>query len=795
MMNALYTPRISRLLLGIFLAALFWTGSGAELELKETFCSCGYYWTPEKGDPGPTVLHVEFRKSGDPRWQRGIDAFRSPDDGMYRGSVVDLAENTPYELRLLTPDGQSVASGAFRTWSGTVPVARTVDIADRSRNGTIRISDRGKPDGWIRFTAPRGGILNGDRSQNNSAIEIDGAEYVILDGLTVRGGPVNGIEVKNSRFVRILNCDIGNWGRPGEFAALPRLYFDAKGKLINSDAGIALADNVGVVVERCFIHDPRSPSTSWTYGHPVGPDAMLVNKLAQTVIRYNDLIGTDERRWNDVIESGGNFTADGGFNRDADIYGNFLAFPNDDGIELDGGQMNVRLFDNKFEGGFCGISVTTSVRGPSYLFRNLIVNLGDSDGNASLAFKDLDQRNQCGTVYYFQNTVFSDGNGFVTTPPRRFGRNNVLFCGNLPCNAPVAPGKIDFDHDVLWSFKSGKQGETCRGNASIVATPRFVDAQRGLWALRNDSPGAAAGAEIPDFSRPGKNGEITPGAFAAGSRQAGPARPLRIQPDRGQILFPPNAKAETVKVTVDPTYRGSLRIRKNDSFNWFEVTPKQIAVEPGDQVTFTVVPVTANMRNPGLYSGAFLISEDNGLSTPVSVYMRKQGTVSDISYPSNALVIDAARPASGKALIKKVPGALRGQAVSLSPKECEPLTWTFELPADGNHYILLHCYAPEEKFAHNELYFSLDGSEPKSLRLNLCADTWAWAGIPNPPGKGKAMWVKSTMGLFELKAGKHRIEIKPKEQLYLDRILITPDFQLMHGNVNNQQNNSPVWRQ
>ena len=431
MLKAWYTPRIDRLLAGIVLAALSWTGSGAGLELKETFCSCGYYWTPEKGDPAPAVLSVEFRKSGDPDWRRGVDAFRSPDDGMYRGSVVDLAENTPYELRLRTPEGRNVANGTFRTWSSTVPIARTVNIADRSNNGTIRISDRGKPDGWIRFTAPRGGILNGDRSQSDSAIEIDGAEYVILDGLTVRGGPVNGIEVKNSRFIRILNCDIGGWGRPGEFAALPRLYFDAKGALINSDAGIALSDSIGVVVERCFIHDPRSPSTSWTYGHPVGPDAMLVNKLAQTVIRYNDLVGTDERRWNDVIESGGNFTADGGFNRDADICGNFLAFPNDDGIELDGGQMNVRLFDNKFEGGFCGISVTTCVRGPSYLFRNLIVNLGDSDGNASLAFKDLDQRNQCGMVYYFQNTVFSDGNGFVTTPPRRFGRNNVLFCGNL----------------------------------------------------------------------------------------------------------------------------------------------------------------------------------------------------------------------------------------------------------------------------------------------------------------------------------------------------------------------------
>lgn len=781
------------LLTMIILAVSAEKGNCSELELKETFHSCGYYWIPDKGEALPETLKVEFRKSGDSDWRKGLDACFFRDDGTYRGSVVDLTENTSYELRLRTPEGKNVAAGTFRTWSSVVPVARTIDISERIHNGTVCISDQGTPDGWIRFTAPPGTVLDGDKSRNKSAIRIDGAEYVILDGLTIRGGPVNGIEVRNSRFVRILNCDIGGWGRPGKMAHFPRLYFDKKGNLINSDAGIVLADSNGVVVERCFIHDPRSPSTSWTYGHPVGPDAMFVNRLSQTVICYNDMIGTDERRWNDVIESGGNFSADGGFQRDADIYGNFFAFPEDDGIELDGGQMNIRMFDNKFEGGHCGISVTTCVRGPSYLFRNLIVNLGDSDGNTNVIFKDLYQRNHCGMVYYFHNTVVSDGNGFAgNTPPRRFGRNNVLYCGNVPCHAKVAPGGIDFDYDLLWSFKSGNQKTDCRGKNSLVAKPHFVDAWKGLWALRHDSPGVT-GVEVSNFSRLAQNGEVAKGALPAGSRLAGPIRPLRIYPDRGQILFSSPFKTETVSVVVDKSYRGILKIRKNDSFDWFDVTPRQVTVKPGEQITFTINPVFSKIPRPGLYSGAFLISEENGLSAPVSVYLRKAGKEVDMTYPQNALLLDAARPTSGIPVIRKVSDALQGRAVSLCPESGGPLSWTFEISQAGEYHILLHCFAPEVRYSHNELFFSLDGAKPKELRLNLCADTWAWAGIPNPVKKGKALWVRSTMGRFHLTAGKHRIEIIPKEQLYLDRILITPDFQLMRGNINNQQKYSPVW--
>ena len=56
------------------------------------------------------------------------------------------------------------------------------------------------------------------------------------------------------------------------------------------------------------------------------------------------MLPCESYRWNDAIEGGGNFHVDGGFNRDADIYGNLMCFANDDAVEIDGGQTNVRVF-------------------------------------------------------------------------------------------------------------------------------------------------------------------------------------------------------------------------------------------------------------------------------------------------------------------------------------------------------------------------------------------------------------------------------------------------------------------
>ena len=96
------------------------------------------------------------------------------------------------------------------------------------------------------------------------------------------------------------------------------------------------------------------------------------------VIRWNDLTGSDEHRFNDVIEACYNKANFGGTGFDADIYGNMLYCSEDDSMEVDSSGRNVRVFDNRFEQYHNGISVAPIVMGPVYLFRNLVVNAGDS---------------------------------------------------------------------------------------------------------------------------------------------------------------------------------------------------------------------------------------------------------------------------------------------------------------------------------------------------------------------------------------------------------------------------------
>jgi hypothetical protein len=107
---------------------------------------------------------------------------------------------------------------------------------------------------------------------------------------------------------------------------------------------------------------------------------------ANTTIRYNDFIGGDVHRWNDVIECQGNGNPVGGLYRNAEVYGNTLALANDDGIELEGGEINTRFFGNRIENTLCGVSSGCCTRDPSYIFNNLVWRSGDVNSLSILAF-------------------------------------------------------------------------------------------------------------------------------------------------------------------------------------------------------------------------------------------------------------------------------------------------------------------------------------------------------------------------------------------------------------------------
>lgn len=112
------------------------------------------------------------------------------------------------------------------------------------------------------------------------------------------------------------------------------------------------------MIERCYVHEPVGYTNPWngvielgefkgrkyTFTHPQGPNAVYVMQAGGgLVLRYNDFIGSQTHRYNDPVEGWENRSEIGGLAKDADVYGNVMAFGQDDAIELDGGQCNIRI--------------------------------------------------------------------------------------------------------------------------------------------------------------------------------------------------------------------------------------------------------------------------------------------------------------------------------------------------------------------------------------------------------------------------------------------------------------------
>ena len=391
--------------------------------LTPTFNSCGVEWKSDS-DIG-AVLRYRKKIEGNDKW-RTAPRFQYFDDAKeYRGSIFDLEENTEYRVQILSSTGAQKEFTSVFTWSSDVPVARTVEIDPaqvKEKDFPINITDKGTTNGWVRYTLrPGTALTNTATSTSKHVFRLNNAEYVLLDDMRLVGGGRYCISFEGTNHcVRIRNCDISGWGRVG----VQRFDLKESGKYyassnstsaVNLDPAIRIAAaSSEVVVERCYIHDPRGKANPWYYSHPAGPQAvMVVSNICATVLRWNDFTGGDEHRFNDAVESGSNFTKNGGFCRDADIYGNFMSLCNDDCIELDGGQDNVRCFDNRFENSRCGVSVQGCMKSPSYVLRNVFTDMVDGQNFGGASIKTSTESVQPAGVwtYVWDNFFFGPASG------------------------------------------------------------------------------------------------------------------------------------------------------------------------------------------------------------------------------------------------------------------------------------------------------------------------------------------------------------------------------------------------
>ncbi len=366
------------------------------------------------------------------------------------------------------------------------------------------ITESGTPGAYHLITVPENSksILNLKNVSENGII-VD-ADYVIIRGVEIRNPSIHGIRIRKGRHdIVIEQCHITFWGRIGG----PRTYGNIDG---GSDSGIYAEEGTGnLTIQRNLIEDPRGASNDWETGHPNGPQGItIIQSNGGNVIRYNDIVSTEDHGFNDAIGGGSNFSLIGNVNCNSDIYGNLIRSVWDDAIESEGANMNVRIWGNYAHKFFNGIATACTSKGPLYIFRNVLGESRTGHSNtAGGAYIKTGERNEFGggRKYVFHNTALQPGGVFHAftshVNPNCITRNNIFDVpGRLATDNEKEP-ESDYDYDYFSGTVRGTAQEKngIRFNVTPSGTKLFISSYKLEFYPRSTINSIKWGAQPYEF--------------------------------------------------------------------------------------------------------------------------------------------------------------------------------------------------------------------------------------------------------------------------------------------------------
>lgn len=594
------------------------------LNLNPTYESLSYYYESNAYD-----CNVYFKEVGESEWKKAYKPYKdtNADVSQFRGSIVNLKSNTEYQVKAeeLDESGNVINSceKTVVTQNENPPISQTINLSDIYNGGSLLITDlNGSEDGWIKIVGSDELPIVADGNIRD-AVLFDNSSYIIFENVTVKGGAKNGINMTEScNNIRIVNCDISNWGRKGLFCENEGVY-RIDGDTPNWDAAIRLLYVNSVTVERCYIHDPRGTTNFWdgdsyTSVHPCGMCGIYARDCDGTVIRYNDFVGNDEHMFNDAIESAGNGDIGGGIGKNADIYGNYFANGADDATELDGSQMNVRYFNNRIENFLCGVSTSANTVGASYIYGNQICNLKYFNVTFGGGIKagGHGESPYAGKLYVFNNTIENYGYGLSgvgyggSSEYHIESRNNIYVSnGKRAVQFGNYGNENDsIDYDLIWRDTS--IAEEVHGKHTVYAKPVYVDAKHGNMRLAANSTGKTMGISLDNF---GGGSEV--GVYGNSDISFMPQRPIKAVADKYRISLNDN---ETVTVSVIFENADDAENIKIDTTGaWIKLVDIETSND-GKTLSVQIGADSALCKNSECF-GAVMFRTEDGCSIPIWV--------------------------------------------------------------------------------------------------------------------------------------------------------------------------------
>lgn len=484
-----------------------------------TFQCIGLYWTPI-GGAEDKVCRVRYRPVGEQAWHEALPLWFDQRIGEYRGSIVQLPSDRTYEVRLDLAGGGPSATMQATTWREVLPIAKTIHVDDRAGKA-LTVNESGTPQGYVLYTH-RPGVATATidaADKVDQCVEVN-ASHVILRGLTLRSPRVHGIVLgHDTHDVVIEECDISGWGR-----------IDKDGWGVDYDSAVysRYRQLARVVIQRNRMHHPRSNSNTWQEfregggkKHPMGPQGIsFFDSDGNHVFRYNEFLTDDEHFCNDIFGGGPNRSLRGFPGGDSDVYGNQLEGCWDDGLEIEGGGCNVRVWGNYIDRTMAKIAIAGVSVGPVYIFRNV---LGSSRfghkgfGGGPCVKMGGAPLTGGGRAYIFHNTILQppgspEARGTMgcaeglsqSGGPELLSvvsRNNILQmrsdAGKAIRDSSTRPVH-DYDYDLIWGMvvSTGKQEQH-----GTIGIPRYAAARTaGDFSLDPSSPGFDAGVVLPNFN-------------------------------------------------------------------------------------------------------------------------------------------------------------------------------------------------------------------------------------------------------------------------------------------------------